>query len=270
MKSLRLLIILFSINFTFTSCGVVDGYHNKFDKEKRQQYDQQSGRYKYNKDRFEQFRQKGNGFAGNNMRSLQNNANAKINSVSSANVGNFKPGVQRLYNKQKKPRLKAQDLYDNGNTASLWGTQDLDSFLFTKTNYKKLGDIIVIKVVKGLKDEIGLELNRRFPAMKKEEEEDEAKDGKDADGKKDEKKTAEKKDAPAPAADPKKIYDKISGLVVEEINKGHILIRGRKDVLYRNRKRLIEIQALVNRKDVTDDDSVTSNKILESTVTIIR
>ena len=54
------------------------------------------------------------------------------------------------------------------------------------------------------------------------------------------------------------------------MSKDHVLVRGRKDVLFRNKKRFIEVQALVARNDIADDDSVKTNNVIESNVQIIR
>lgn len=131
-----------------------------------------------------------------------------------------------------------------------------------------MGDIIQIKVAKSLKDEISVELNRRFPPPPSEEKEEGG--SKDGAKKEDAKPEAAAAASGESSGDPTKIYDQISGLVVEEINKDHLLVRGRKDLLFRSRKRLVEVQALVNKKDIGDDDSIISSKILESTITVIR
>ena len=73
-----------------------------------------------------------------------------------------------------------------------------------------------------------------------------------------------------PTGEDGKVYDRISSVVVEEINKDHVLIRGRKNLLYKNRKRLVEVQALVSKKDITVDDTLDSEKILESSITVLR
>jgi len=58
--------------------------------------------------------------------------------------------------------------------------------------------------------------------------------------------------------------------VIEEINKDHVLLKGRKYLLYKNQKRLIEIQALATRRDISPDDSIESDQLLETNVTILR
>ena len=80
--------------------------------------------------------------------------------------------------------------------------------------------------------------------------------------------------APGPAAEEgnkeEKTYDKISSVIIEEISKDHLLVRGQKFLLYKNGKHLIEIQALVARRDILDDDTVDSTSFLESTVQVLR
>ena len=67
-----------------------------------------------------------------------------------------------------------------------------------------------------------------------------------------------------------RVYDRISSVVIEEIDEHHLLIRGRKDVLYKNRKRLIELQALIPKRDLNDNNTINSDSILEQTITVLR
>lgn len=179
------------------------------------------------------------------------------------------PAVKRNYKDENK-RYKAKDLADSQGDGSLWsGVEGRNKFLFTENDEKSHGDIILIKVAGKLKNEITAELKRAFPSPIKNE-----KDGE----KQEEGKEASK--APAStAATPEeqkvddttdKIYDKISSVVVEEINEDHLLLRGRKNVLYKNRKRVVEVQALVARRDILDDDTVNSNRVIENQVMVVR
>jgi flagellar L-ring protein precursor FlgH len=118
-----------------------------------------------------------------------------------------------------------------------------------------------------MKNEITAELKRAFPSPMIPKKDDAKAPAKDAAG-------------PAPAAvagqDDKvdtesgKVYDRVSSVIVEEINQDHLLLRGRKSVLYKNRKRMIEIQALVSRKDVLEDDTVVSDSVIENNITVLR
>jgi flagellar basal body L-ring protein FlgH len=195
--------------------------------------------------------------------------------INSENNPYVVPSVKRDYQPQNAPRkrYKANDLADNAGDGSLWsGVEGRNNFLFTENREKSNGDIILIKVAGKLKNEITAELKRAFPAPVKTKKKKGDEEKEEAPGKAPASTTAQ-----APAGDDKQvdasgdtIYDRISSVVVEEINKDHILIRGRKNVLYHNRKRVVEVQALVARRDVMDDDTVHSNRILESQVMVLR
>lgn len=178
------------------------------------------------------------------------------------------PQVKRTYQAPK--RVKAEDLNDNGSSGSLWVGGGDDNFLFTNNRKKSNGDIVLINVEGRLKNEITNELKRAFPErkLKKKKKEGEA-DKAGAEN------TADANAAPAePAAGetPGKdqVFDRISSIVIEEISKDHLLLRGRKFLLYKNRKRLVEVQALIPRRDISDTDEVASSSIIESTVNVIR
>ena len=192
--------------------------------------------------------------------------------INSQHRPTMQPKVKRKYMSayQVKKRYKVNDLNDNGNDGSLWASQDKNkvNYLFTKNERKQNGDIVLIEVYKKLKNEITAELKRAFPApIKKKKDDDKKKEGEAG-------AAGAQANAPAPDAgdeeSEEKIYDRLSSVIIEEINQDHLLVRGRKNLLYRNRKRLVEVQALVSRRDVTDNDTINSNKILESSVQVIR
>lgn len=241
---MRLVLSLVTL-LTFTSCAnYINKMHSEFDRADGRVY----AKEKVRKDTFDRFRQQ--------RRSTRPSTSSRANVL---------PQVKRQYvsQQQTKRRYTANDLVDNSSNASLWSGSGNDNYLFTKNKWKRNGDIVLINVKSGLKRAITLELKRAFPAMPKK------------------KKTA----AAAPAANQpaqvpaanneeenkdEKTYDKISSVIIEEISKDHLLVRGQKFLLYRNGKHLIEVQALVARKDILDDDTVDSNSFLESTVQVLR
>jgi flagellar basal body L-ring protein FlgH len=173
------------------------------------------------------------------------------------------PPVRRDYRPQ---RYNANDFRDTGNDGSLWANQGSSASLFTYQNDKKEGDIVIINVMENLRNQISAELTRSFP--------DKPKKKIDGDDKKKDPKAAA---APAPVQPNKddqemdmKVYDKISGTVLEEISQDYILVRGQKEVIFKKEKRSIEVQALVSRKDILENDYVNSDKLLESRVFILR
>jgi flagellar basal body L-ring protein FlgH len=249
-------IILISLLFLTSCAPYINRVHQQLDREEmRQRRHTPRGAYSNSKNtNFDLYRQGGRKFV----------SNKQVKRVSSSNRKYAPPSTKRLYRPAAavKKRYTTNDLTDNGNTASLWA-QD-DHHLFQKVEQKRNGDIILIEVAGKLKNEITMELKRAFPDSPKRKKRNDAK--KETPGE-DSKDTATATDT-APAGN--KIHDKISSVVIEEINNDHLLLRGRKHLLYKNRKRLIEIQALVSRTDVSDENSIASDNILESTVNVLR
>ncbi len=188
--------------------------------------------------------------------------NRLSNKPNTSNQKNLLPSTKRLYQDKPKRRIKADDLTDKTSSVSLWTGNGNENYLFTKNKWKRNGDIVLIKVQKRLKDEITMELKRTFPVMPK-------KPSKVAKGA-ETAQAANTEEAPTTDNDQEKIYDKISSVIIEEISKDHLLVRGQKFLLFRNRKHLVEVQALVARKDIMDDDTIESTQLLESTVSILR
>ncbi len=167
--------------------------------------------------------------------------------------GHLKPPVKREYRPQ---RYKADDFVDADNGGSLWANQGSSSSLFTYQNDKHTGD---------MRNQISSELKRVFPEKPKKVTDASKKDPKNP--------ATPPPAATTPAKDEEmdmKVYDKISGTVMEEISKDYILLRGRKDVIFKKEKQSIEIQGLVSRKDILENDYVNSDRMLDARVFIIR
>ena len=67
-----------------------------------------------------------------------------------------------------------------------------------------------------------------------------------------------------------KVQDKISVVVTKEVRENHLILTGRKQIIFKDNRHLIEVQALVHRKDITTDDTLDSGKIIQSTVKVLR
>ena len=147
-------------------------------------------------------------------------------------------------------RYTASDFEDNAPSASLWTGNGHDSFFEAGGVRKEKGDIITILVMNGLKIKIQGELAQYF--SKKGGDEDSPTEAKDSNDQKD------------------KVFDKISSIVSKEVRSNHIMIRGRKELIYEGVKRLIEVNALINRKDVSVEDTINSSKILQTNIRILR
>jgi len=208
-------------------------------------------------DRFAAYRERDR-FKKEDRRPIQNPLTYSLGSDPSV-----RPPVKRDYRPQ---RYQARDFVDDDNSGSLWANQGSSSSLFTYQNDKRTGDMVIINVLENLRNQISSELKRTFPDKPVRKATDKNPE-------------PEKKTAQAAPVNPltaqenemdMKVYDKISGTVMEEISKDYILLRGRKEVIFKKEKRSIEVQALVSRKDIMENDYVNSDKLLESRVVILR
>lgn len=199
------------------------------------------------------------GYRRGDARPIQNPVT--LGEASTRNTSNYYPNVRRQYQDDPNYRYKASDLLDNDNSGSLWNGTHGDNFLFVTNNIKKEGDFVIVDVRKKLKENITEELKRHFPERptKKSKKEDEKKTDKE-----------EPQVAKAASDKPDKVYDKIPTKVIERINSDYLLLRGRKEVLFQKQKRYIQFQGIVSSKNITDSDSVSSDKLLEPQITVLR
>ena len=252
--------VFLSLLFLATSCAsYVNSMHRQIDREEGRGQARRQGRDASVNDPYAAYREQGFKRTRNDARPVQN-----PHSLSQLNpTRDVPPPVKRDY--RNSGRTQARDFVDDGGSGSLWVDAPGGS-LFTTENNKRVGDIVIINVLDNLRGQISGELKRAFPAeppKKKDAAKADSKEGK----------------APAAAAEAAgeksdeldtKVYDKISGVVAEEINKDYFLLRGKKEVIFRKEKRFIEVQALVARKDITDNDSISSDRLVESRVIILR
>lgn len=212
-------------------------------------------------DRFGHFRPEHNRFRPEyDKRPVKNPLTYSLGSETTSHVRNT---PKRDYRPQ---RYQARDFVDNDDSGSLWASQGNSSSLFTYQNDKRAGDIVIINVLENLRNQISAELKRSFPDRpKKTAKDDRAQDL--------EKKAHASQAAPTPAPENEmdmKVYDKISGVVMEELNNDYVILRGRKDVIFKSEKKSIEVQAVVSRRDILENDYVNSDKLLDSRVIILK
>lgn len=248
MKNFILLCLLFLV-----SCaGYVDSIHRQIDREEKGGMVRQEP-----KSHFAPYRNRFN--TADDKRPVKNPVTYSLGSDPGGQ--RRPPPVKREY---RQMRAKADDFVDKEDTGSLWADQGSSSSLFTYQNDKHMGDMVIINVLEDLRNQISSELKRLFP--------DAPRKGKTlANGEKADAKAASALTPPAPAESDMdmKVYDKISGTVTEEISKDYIVLKGRKEVIFKKEKRSIEVQALVSRKDIMENDYVNSDKLLESRVFIL-
>ncbi len=248
----RLIVLLTS--FIFTSCsGVITRFHKQID---REDYAKDQGIERSDPDKFKLYREaeslsrkrKGQGPPPLEASKLPSQKRNYVNAT------------------QAQKRYKANDLYDNGNAASLWSGDGRENFLLSEEKKLANGDIILVHVLSDLKEEITLELKRAFPEAPKTRSTTKAKSaGAQAAPQ------APKEQAPKTpeGTDPREVYDRISTIIIDEINDTHVLLKGRKQIFFKNKKHTIELQALVSKRDIEADDSVKSSTIIEKTVTVV-
>lgn len=249
-------IFSFLILFVLTSCaGYVDQIHRQIDREEKMARgdtrENMKQHYMPYKSRFDRSKDK---------RPIKDPRTFSLSDGGPS--GQIKPAVKRDYRPQ---RMKAEDFIDGGEeSGSLWVDQGSSSSLFTYQNDKHTGDIVIINVLENLRNQISAELKRTFPDAPKRL----GQGGPGAPG------APANPNSAAPAANDNemdmKIYDKISGTVMEEISKDYILLSGRKEVIFKKEKRSIEVQGLVSRKDIMENDYVNSDKMLDSRVFILK
>ena len=190
----------------------------------------------------------------------------KLGKVSTGNKKFLSPGVKRNYEPKentKRRRYAASDFKDSRQDGSIWlssSGRDRD-FLFSKNVNIRVGDIVLIQVQKKLRNDIAGELERAFTRPQR------------TNGLLGEKNIVEnvKKKTPKEIkTDDNKIFDIISSIVMDEVNSNHLVVKGEKEILFRNKKQLVEVQALVNRQHVEPDGSLASSKIIENQIQVVR
>lgn len=267
--------VLILFCFLFQSCaGMVNQMYSDFDRE-----DGYAEAPEPSRGNFDLYR--GNPSFQSNRRPPTTSLTGRQD-LNSAEQARVMPAVQRQYEAEKnsRRRVRADDLRDNGSSGSLWASPDgKTKHLFTNARSVQNGDIVLINVFNKLKNEMTLELKRAFPTPLAATKEGDKKDAaaKPADPAADQVSTGQASQKAAGdenfdegVSGANRVYDRISSVVIEQIDDQHLLLRGRKDVLYQNHKRLVEIQALVPKRDLNDNNTVSSDNILEQTITVLR
>ena len=193
-------------------------------------------------------------------------------------------------------RATRQDFVDkDASENSLWDGQGQGNFLFSHNRRREPGDLLTADVEKELKREIQYQLwltlpielrNSRRPASAaaagdkaaadKSKSADPAAAAKDAKAADANKSTLEKnKDAAEEAAKTNlagggKDEDVVRMEVAESLGNGLVRVVGQKRVIYRGVARLVEVTALVNGKDIDDNNRVKSSAFLDTKAQVIQ
>ena len=215
-------------------------------------------------DQYEQFKNNKDSFWGDDLPFYNQHSRLNRRGISTSNRKVLPPSVKRQYRPQKhtqtQKRYKASDLKDNNYDGGLWAEASGPNrgFLFTKRISIKNGDVVLVQIQKRLQEKINATLARKFSKANK--------------------KTTtskEKKEVPisnnsSTTGEDDKIFDVISSVVIDEINNKHLILRGVKEVFYKNKKRFIELAAMADRNNIESDGSLPSNKIIENRIKVLR
>jgi flagellar basal body L-ring protein FlgH len=240
MKSLSILI---SLIFLGSCASYIKKFHAKIAKGERDAHMRRS--------------QKKKGYSPYSR--LRKRSGRKSNFLSS----NLPPKVKRKYT-QKPKRTKANDLIDGGNQASIWSNFNNSTSLFTTSKRRKIGDLVVINVKENLKKDISRELKLAFPKKRAKRRPGARKGNRN---------TPPAQPAVANKDDNEKvdiIYDRVTSKIVEEVSENHVVVKGKKEVFFKKEKHIIEVHALMRRNDITSDDYIMSDKIIENKVVVLR
>ncbi len=256
---MRITLSLLTLSFLLLLGGCssfINNMHRQMDKE----YESQRKGSAYSDRRFDQYRKR------------PQSAQRRYSGPTTNSQQSIQPTVKRYYKTtpQEKKRYRADDLVDNGSDGSLWAGTGNDNYLFSSDKIRKIGDIVLINVQGKLKNEITMELKRMFPPLVPKKKKDGTPAAPAADANAGDNADASNMDEETKDSNRDKVYDRFTSIIMEEINRDHMLIKAQKNVLYKKRKRLIEVQALVAKKDIRPDDTIDSNDFLETTIQVIR
>jgi flagellar L-ring protein precursor FlgH len=226
----------------------------------------------------------------------------------SQNPNHFSDGMRRQY-RAPGTRATRRDFQDDGvNEGSLWASDGQTNYYFTKNKIRGVGDLVTVKVEDNLLKDVHREVRRTLSQREKEreilaaQERINAGGGAVADGPSTAKASgpagapdaakkpeagatsqaapvradsASPREATAADIDVGRSVDLANGDVVmaeilERFPNGNYKIRGTKRVQYRNSARMMNFVGIVRGSDIGEDDVVTSGKLYEYQLEVIR
>lgn len=172
--------------------------------------------------------------------------------------------LAKNFDPAKNMKTTQENFWKDEESGSLWDEENDSSYYFIDNIQIKKGQIITISVNKELRNNITLELSRVFRPKNTDTTKDKAattpKPAEDSTGtNQDEKKE-----------DDQQAFDQIPAVIVEIVGAKHIILKGRKEVLYHARKRLVEIQCLVKRDSVSPNNTIKSKDFIEFNIMVLR
>lgn len=214
---------------------------------------------------------------------------------SANNTDSLVPPVRRAYSRgpasvspdgvgddQGDGRKRREDFQDKqAQENSLWDAQGQTNYLFTNNRRRETGDLITVDVEKALRREIQYKLWQTLPPEERMPHKPASEDGTStADGSPKKpaepvKSAAEKgKDAAEEAAKanvtPGKDDDLLRMEVVENMDNGMVRVSGQKRVIYHSVAHSVQVTALVNAKDIDDQNHLKSSSFLDMQTQVVQ
>lgn len=231
-----------------------------------------------------------------------------LKGLSANNTRSYEPPVQRSYGRRlaslgaaEEPspssapeyaaprRYTRADFVDReANENSLWDAQGQSNYLFSHNRRREPGDLVTVDVEKDLRREIQYQLWMTLPPEMRRVKRTPASSGDDsvknvastqnpAPNAADANKSQEEKnkDAAEEAAKTNlalngKDDDIVRMEVVENLGNGLVRVVGQKRVIYKGASRVVEVMALVNNKDIDDNNRLKSSAFLDMQTQVVQ
>ncbi len=254
MKQLSLFLLIL---FFFTSCAsYVNKMHRRISYEEKMQHRQQGHGWPYPK---------------KNSREYDRRPVSNPITYTSPQEGSTPPTPKTL------GRYTASDFIDQDSGGSLWGNYDGIRSAENRRLNLQLGEIVVINVLQSFKEDISRELRRHarqstpsfMPATS-------APARGAASARRSPQQNEQQSQAQSQAASEDNqdeaviVYDKIPSRVHHELSNRHVILKGSKEVFFRNDKLMVEVEAMVLKEHIAEDGSIHSDHIIESRVKVMR
>ncbi len=229
----------------------------------------------------------------------------RLNGLSANNSNAIDPPVRRAYSRglasadeaaaRVAPKRYSREDFIDKNPAenSLWDAQGQNNYLFTNNRKREVGDLVTVDVDRELKREIQYSLWQTLPAEQRkirklasfaDANDPTKKVGAAVDSAADKvaaaadaAKSAEEKgkDAAEEAAKTNiksagKEDDIVRMEVAEHVGNGLVRLVGTKRVIYRGISKTVEVVALVNNKDIDDNNRLKSNAFLDMQTQVVQ
>ncbi len=218
-------------------------------------------------------------------------ASRPLRGVTANNVNKYDPPVRREYARKiasfeedagdaERPerRYKREDFVDRAaHENSLWDGSGQSNYLFTNNRRREVGDLVSVDVERELKREIQYSLWMSLPPEQRRRPRKPASDGKPTKFAKEDSKTqTEKNKDDAEEAAKKDIAsngkedDSVRMEVVEHLGNGLVRLVGNKRVIHKGVPKNVEVSALVNNRDIDDQNHLKSSSFLDLQTQVVQ